>query len=400
MSRGIAYVTYDGNSNPSWIYFTNGNATKYVYSAAGEKLKVVHYTAWPNITRPFGVQPTGLNLSQVMYRDSTDYFLGGSLVVKNGAIDKILFDGGYAQVTSGGSTSSSFTFFYYNKDHLGNNREVTNMRAGVKQVTNYYPSGAPFVESSTSSNPDCQPYKYNGKELDRMHGLDTYDYGARQYYSILGRWDRMDPLCEKYYSISPYVYCGNNPVRFIDEHGDSTAVLNMGYGPTNKHIALLIQNDKNEWQYYSFNGVPVYNMTNGLVGGGPHDNMGEKSFVSPQEFLDSEYNTYEGHPKVKMSRDEINGYGYHEAYVLPTTQEQDKIIRESFENAVLKGYNLFTNHCGHAVQNALKSAGFGVSITSFEKDSFTFEGKEPYLPGNAFMYVKANNIGESLYRRK
>ena len=24
-----------------------------------------------------------------------------------------------------------------------------------------------------------QPYKYNGKELDRHHGLDWYDYGAR-----------------------------------------------------------------------------------------------------------------------------------------------------------------------------------------------------------------------------
>ena len=253
MSRGIAYVTYDGNSNPSWIYFTNGNATKYVYSAAGEKLKVVHYTAWPNITRPFGVQPTGLNLSQVMYRDSTDYFLGGSLVVKNGAIDKILFDGGYAQVTSGGSTSSSFTFFYYNKDHLGNNREVTTMRAGVKQVTNYYPSGAPFVESSTSSNPDCQPYKYNGKELDRMHGLDTYDYGARQYYSILGRWDRIDRFAEKYYNVSPYAYCANNPVKYIDPDGNKIRIYKRDQKQVLNYINKLAQGtfavDKNGYLF-------------------------------------------------------------------------------------------------------------------------------------------------------
>ena len=37
-----------------------------------------------------------------------------------------------------------------------------------------------------------------------MHGLNTYDYGARQYYAFLPTWDRIDPLCEKYYSISPY----------------------------------------------------------------------------------------------------------------------------------------------------------------------------------------------------
>lgn len=52
-----------------------------------------------------------------------------------------------------------------------------------------------------------------------MHGLNTYDYGARQHDPILGRWDRIDPLCEKYYSTSPYAYCMNNPVRFIDPDG-------------------------------------------------------------------------------------------------------------------------------------------------------------------------------------
>ncbi len=47
----------------------------------------------------------------------------------------------------------------------------------------------------------------------------TYDYGARQYNPVLARWDRVDPLCEKYYSISPYAYCGNNPVNRVDKDG-------------------------------------------------------------------------------------------------------------------------------------------------------------------------------------
>ena len=71
--------------------------------------------------------------------------------------------------------------------------------------------------SSTAS--EVQSRKYNGKELDKMHGLNTYDYGARQYDPILGRWDRVDPLCEKYYGISPYAYCMNNPVNLIDPIG-------------------------------------------------------------------------------------------------------------------------------------------------------------------------------------
>ncbi|WP_306303729.1 RHS repeat-associated core domain-containing protein [Prevotella dentasini] len=64
-----------------------------------------------------------------------------------------------------------------------------------------------------------QPYKSDGKEFDPMHGLNTYDYGARQYNPILPRWDRIDPLAEKYYNVSPYTYCANNPVRFVDLDG-------------------------------------------------------------------------------------------------------------------------------------------------------------------------------------
>ena len=142
--------------------------------------------------------------------------------MKNGRVDKYLFEGGYAQASVAGSTTDNFAFFYYNRDHLGSIREVVDANGNIRQVTNYYPFGAPYADSPV--NPDHQPYKYNGKELDRMHGLDTYDYGARQHDPILARWDRMDPLCEKYYNISPYVYCANNPVKYIDEHGDSLTI--------------------------------------------------------------------------------------------------------------------------------------------------------------------------------
>ncbi len=52
-----------------------------------------------------------------------------------------------------------------------------------------------------------------------MHGLNTYDYGARQYNPVTGRWDRMDPLSEKYTPYSPYNYCLNNPVMLVDPDG-------------------------------------------------------------------------------------------------------------------------------------------------------------------------------------
>ncbi|MCR5076482.1 MAG: RHS repeat-associated core domain-containing protein [Prevotella sp.] len=77
----------------------------------------------------------------------------------------------------------------------------------------------PYSDSTATKAPMFQPYKYNGKELDRMHGLDWYDYGARMYDPVIGRWNAVDPLAEKYYNVSPYTYCGNNPVRFVDPNG-------------------------------------------------------------------------------------------------------------------------------------------------------------------------------------
>ena len=199
---------------------TNGNVTKYIYSATGEKLRVIYQTAVPNITVAIG-SVRELAPSEIQCADSTDYLLGGNLTLRNGRIDKLQFEEGYCQATeySGNPVQDEFTFQYYDRDHLGNIRQVVRAASGsnVVQTMAYYPFGAQFCPSSTAS--EVQSRKYNGKEFDKMHGLNTYDYGARQYNPVTARWDRMDPLCEKYYSISPYAYCGGNPVNRIDPDG-------------------------------------------------------------------------------------------------------------------------------------------------------------------------------------
>jgi RHS repeat-associated protein len=75
-----------------------------------------------------------------------------------------------------------------------------------------------FAENSFAEQ-GKQPCKYNGKELDRMHGLNLYDYSARQMEPALGRFTTMDPMCEKYYEWSPYAYAGNNPMKYVDPTG-------------------------------------------------------------------------------------------------------------------------------------------------------------------------------------
>ena len=52
--------------------------------------------------------------------------------------------------------------------------------------------------------------------MDHHFGLDLYDYGARFYDPLIGRFTTPDPLVEKYYSVSPYAYCKNNPINKID----------------------------------------------------------------------------------------------------------------------------------------------------------------------------------------
>jgi cell well associated rhsD protein len=116
-----------------------------------------------------------------------------------------------------GTTIYSLLFRYFNRDHLGNVREVVSEKGEVKQINAYYPFGTPIYALGT--NESQQRYKYNAKEFDELHGLNTYDYSARQYAPLLPMWDRVDPLAEKYYGVSPYAYCANNPVIFVDPDG-------------------------------------------------------------------------------------------------------------------------------------------------------------------------------------
>ena len=79
----------------------------------------------------------------------------------------------------------------------------------------------PEIDSYVSYVYDGAGHKLYGnyKELDRFLNWDMLDYGARWYDSKLQCWSTPDPLAEKYYHLSPYVYCANSPVNLIDKDG-------------------------------------------------------------------------------------------------------------------------------------------------------------------------------------
>ena len=212
-NKGIAMIEYDNLNYPRRIQFTNGNTIEYVYSPDGQKLRAKWQTAAGNVVVPLNttLSITASSTTQTDYVGDLIY-TGTDATADNPELSKILYPDGYFMRTSG----TSGVFRYFVKDHLGNNRVVNNGTA-VYQRTHYYPFGGPYADVGTAS--DYQPYKYNGKELDRMHGLDLYDYGARQYDPIVPMFTQQDPLAEKYYHLSPYAYCGSNPVKYVDLEG-------------------------------------------------------------------------------------------------------------------------------------------------------------------------------------
>jgi RHS repeat-associated protein len=54
------------------------------------------------------------------------------------------------------------------------------------------------------------------------------DHGVRKYDNTLGQFTSIDPLWEKYYGWTPYHYCGNNPMRFVDPTGFAKYLNDQG----------------------------------------------------------------------------------------------------------------------------------------------------------------------------
>ena len=184
---------------------------------------------------------TGSKL-RVTASDGKGYAYLGSLVYMCTGSSYIFECGIFGEGTVDGSG-----ICYHLKDHLGSIRAVIDGNGKLLEANDYYAFGQRQPRSELPQLA-ANRFKYNGKELQTVGNLGFLDYGARMYDAPLGRWFNADPLCEKYYSLSPYVYCGNSPIRHIDPDG-------MDYWSTNDPdlIAALIAsiNEGNETHDFS-----------------------------------------------------------------------------------------------------------------------------------------------------
>ena len=218
LNKGISGITYNFLNLPNAVTFSDGSTITYTYGADGTKLRTVHKIGSTTTT--------------------TDYC--GNVIYENGVQKLLLTEEGYI-------TLSDSKYHYYLKDHQGNNRVVISQSGTVEETSHYYPFGGVFASAG-----NVQPYKYNGKELDTKKGLNWYDYGARHYDAVLGRFITVDALYDKHFKVSPYVYCGNEPVGRIDPDGNDWRVQTHYNRETDKIEykitvrAALINNSNNK----------------------------------------------------------------------------------------------------------------------------------------------------------
>jgi RHS repeat-associated protein len=189
-------ATIDGRNGMSLMYnilnlpttvTSTGVSIAYTYSADGSKLKKLSN----GVMRYY--------LDGIEYADST--------------IDFVKTEEGIARNNGG-----LYSYEYNQTDHLGNVRLsfYSNPSTGVLDILqrdDYYAFGQRQAVGITGTN----KYLYNGKELQEE--LGQLDYGARFYDPVIGRWNVVDPLAEKFDFVTPYNYAVNNPGNVIDPDG-------------------------------------------------------------------------------------------------------------------------------------------------------------------------------------
>ena len=119
-------------------------------------------------------------------------------------------------------TTAELTYFFH-PDHLGSASWITDMSGQPVQHLQYMPFGGDYLDQQDPNTDYSERFRFTGKERDAETGYDYF--GARYYSSSLGIWLSVDPMSDKYPSLSPYVYCADNPMRLVDLKGETIWII-------------------------------------------------------------------------------------------------------------------------------------------------------------------------------
>jgi RHS repeat-associated protein len=101
--------------------------------------------------------------------------------------------------------------------HQSSVAALTNRHGEFYQHLQYLPYGDVFVDKRRGFF--ASPYTFSAKEKDSESGYNYF--GARYYTDNIMMWLSVDPMSDKYPSMSPYMYCAGNPIKFVDPDGES-----------------------------------------------------------------------------------------------------------------------------------------------------------------------------------
>lgn len=207
-NRGINSITYDYGHHTYLIDLDLNNRPRNItndYTPDGRKLLSKHVMSIP---KAHGYTK----------KTTTDKYIDG-LTLRGDTTLMWRFDGGYVELNANGTPTR---WNYYVTDHLSSTRMIVDSNDNIRKNINYYPFGSEMRMEAPAqmTNNLGHPFRFTGKELDRMNSLNMYDFGARMY-DVAGvpMWTSIDPLAEKYYNVSPYSYCAGDPVNKFDPDG-------------------------------------------------------------------------------------------------------------------------------------------------------------------------------------
>ena len=149
------------------------------------------------------------------YKGSFTYDMQGRLL----GID---FGSGQFYVTTTQNGTRDYMPLYHITDYLGSVRVVYNDEKFILARNDFYPFGLRYEGTDYLLNeiPRVNRFLFNGKEYQLPFAaadLGLLDYGARMYDPVIGRWTTQDPAEQL---LNPYIFCGNNPVQYIDPDGE------------------------------------------------------------------------------------------------------------------------------------------------------------------------------------
>ena len=218
----IAFA-YNGNrisqaNNKNYLYNVNGSVLNNgeINISNYNELNLPNRISKANTTMYFTYTADGKKIfknidnKEVRFYDDGIEFIKARLDSPNVKLEIINTDDGKIQVKG-----TKFYYQYFLKDHLGNVRAiVSDSNRAVIQRADYYAFGKVRLQGDTAIK-----YLYNGNEYQA--GLDVYDFNARTYDPVTGRFLQVDPNVEdgEQQGFNPYHFSYNNPMNKSDPSG-------------------------------------------------------------------------------------------------------------------------------------------------------------------------------------